>query len=379
VTELARGVLESVRGTPAVALATLADAAEMLEPVGQSVLLPDSPAAVGALVGIQCGELAVAETLLQRAAAAHSGGPAFTARHRLLLAWVAMVRGNTELATQRLDAVGTELYPRDWLFAVGLRAGLARRASDLTALRMIWGEACDAVIRHRVDLFTLLPFGVFAVAAARLGDRERLAPHLRQARQLLHSLGDPPLWSTPLHWSGLHAAIMAEAQGEAREHVAALAASADYSRYHAVVAEAADCWLNVIAGAVDPARVEAAAKGLHGAGLWWDAARLAGQAAIRTTDRTAMVSLLECARRLQGGAAPAGPPDSVDGPALSERERQVAELVVAGMTYRQVGDQLFISAKTVEHHMARMRQRLGATSRGDLLTQLRSLVADGRA
>jgi DNA-binding CsgD family transcriptional regulator len=57
---------------------------------------------------------------------------------------------------------------------------------------------------------------------------------------------------------------------------------------------------------------------------------------------------------------------------LSERERQVAELVVAGLTYKQVGDRLFISAKTVEHHMARMRQRLGASSRSELLSELRA-------
>jgi DNA-binding CsgD family transcriptional regulator len=47
------------------------------------------------------------------------------------------------------------------------------------------------------------------------------------------------------------------------------------------------------------------------------------------------------------------------------------------MTYKQVGDRLFISAKTVEHHMARMRQRLGSTSRSDLLAQLRHIVGTG--
>ena len=58
---------------------------------------------------------------------------------------------------------------------------------------------------------------------------------------------------------------------------------------------------------------------------------------------------------------------------LSEREREVAELVLAGLTYKQIGDQLFISAKTVEHHVARMRQRLSCTSRSELLARLRSL------
>jgi DNA-binding CsgD family transcriptional regulator len=59
---------------------------------------------------------------------------------------------------------------------------------------------------------------------------------------------------------------------------------------------------------------------------------------------------------------------------LSDREREVAALVVAGLTYKQVGDRLFISAKTVEHHVARMRQKLGATSRAELFDQLRQLV-----
>ena len=61
---------------------------------------------------------------------------------------------------------------------------------------------------------------------------------------------------------------------------------------------------------------------------------------------------------------------------LSEREWEVADLVLAGLTYKQIGDRLFISAKTVEHHVARMRQRLGATSRSDLLAQLRVLASE---
>jgi DNA-binding CsgD family transcriptional regulator len=146
-----------------------------------------------------------------------------------------------------------------------------------------------------------------------------------------------------------------------------------------VVSAAAESWLDVLAGEVDADRVEGAARGLHAVGQWWDAARLAGQAAIRTSDRQAMVRLLDCARLLQGRAA--GParkqPEPVveaDAGKLSDREREVAELVVGGLTYKQVGDRLFISAKTVEHHVARMRQRLGCSSRAELLEQLRQIV-----
>ncbi len=376
----AQGVLDSVTGTPTEALSTLVSSAEMLEPVGRSLLLPDSPAALAALVALHCGELAIAEPVLERAVAAGTGAGALTARHRLLLAWIALIRGDASLAGGRLAAAGPDLTPRDWLFAVACEVGLARRTSDLGALRQIWGQACEAVIRHRVDLFTIVAFGEFAVAAARLEDSDRLAPHLKQAHDLVRALGDPPLWSTPLHWSGLHAAIIAERPGEAEEHVKALAGNASAGPYFAATATAAGCWLKVLAGDVDPDEVEAAARGLRGAGLWWDGARLAGQAAIRTSDRKAMLALLDCARMLQGPSAPAAEPggvDDVSGMArLSERELQVARLVVDGLTYKQVGARLFISAKTVEHHMARMRQRLGATSRGELLAQLRSLLGE---
>jgi len=156
---------------------------------------------------------------------------------------------------------------------------------------------------------------------------------------------------------------------------------------------------------VDAAGVEAAARGLHAVGMAWEGGKLAGQAAIRTRDRKAMTALLGCARALQSSGpaarvvaveadagittAPGGipiivseadpVPDSTtdgDGP-LSDREREVAELVLDGLTYKQIGERLFISAKTVEHHVARMRQRLGSGSRGELFSHLRQIVGPG--
>ncbi|WP_091283207.1 helix-turn-helix transcriptional regulator [Micromonospora haikouensis] len=311
------------------------------------------------------------------------------------------------LATATATASGGPLESRDLLFATALELGVARRNSDLGALQRGWGHALDAVVRHPVDLFTLLPLGELAIAAARLGELDRLEPHLQLARTLLGRLGDPPLWSAPLHWSGLHAAILADRPGAAEEHVAALTAAADHSRYAAVAATAAASWVDVLRGTVDPARVEAAARGLYDAGFCWDAARLAGQAAIRTADRRAMTALLDCARVFQGrhagarsgpvggkggpggarggqrppgGAAPpAAEVDAVPRSELSEREHEVAELVLAGLTYREIGDRLFISAKTVEHHVARMRSRLNCANRTELLALLRTLVAERMA
>jgi DNA-binding CsgD family transcriptional regulator len=398
---MADGVRESVTGSTTASMSRLLRASALLEPAGQALLLPDSPAALAALVGLHGGELAVAESVLERAFGAELGGALLAPRHRLLQAWIAMTRGRLTAARDQLVAAARSvrvLEPRDWLFAVALEVGIARRNSDLATLRRTWSQACEAVMRHPVDLFTVLPLSEFTVAAARLRDQARVRPHLDEARRLLASLDNPPLWSTALHWGCLHAAIIAEQHAVARDHAAVLTANAKHCAYCAVLAEAAQCWLAVIAGHVDANRVEAAARGLHDAGLCWDGARLAGQAAIRTSDRKAMVGLLNCARVLQGrpvkpatpavphpqapaprpvtrAVAPAGTVgETGGGGVLSEREREVAALVIAGLTYKQVGDRLFISAKTVEHHVARMRQKLGSTSRAELFDQLRQLV-----
>ena len=238
----------------------------------------------------------------------------------------------------------------------------------------------------------LQQLGELAVAAARLRETSWVRPHLDEAAALLDRLGNPALWAAPLHWSGLQAAIVAESREEASRHAAAVVAAADGSRYAAALAAAAPHWVAMLDAEVDAEAVEAAARGLHAVGLAWEGGRLAGQAAIRTRDRKAMSALLGCARALQATGpvartevsaaeddAPVSPAtlpepdDPGDGP-LSEREREVAALVVEGLTYKEIGERLFISAKTVEHHVARMRQRLGSGSRGELFAHLRQIV-----
>lgn len=396
---MATGVLESVVGSPTVALSTLTRAAALLEPGGAAVLLPDTPAALAAIVALHCGELDVAVSVLERALASGAGGVCAQARCQLLLAWTAMIRGDPVLAkcwlARTVPESGTR-EPRDELFAAALAVGLARRESDIPALQAAWAAAREAIVRHPADLFALLPLGELAVAAARLGDFGRVAPHLEQARMLLERLGDPPLWAAPLHWYGLHAAVLREQPSAAEPHAAALMTAAKSHHYAAVLAAAGRAWMLVLAGQFDPSEVESAARGLQSIGLANDGSRLAGQAAIRTTDRKVMVTLLGCARALRATgpgassssvssvedkpAEPMPPSRPAGGPAgtalLSDREREVADLILTGLTYRQIGERLFISAKTVEHHVARMRQRLDVTSRDELFAQLRMCVGD---
>jgi DNA-binding NarL/FixJ family response regulator len=56
---------------------------------------------------------------------------------------------------------------------------------------------------------------------------------------------------------------------------------------------------------------------------------------------------------------------------LSQRERQVLELVVDGFTNQEVADRLFLSVKTVETHRSRLMRKLGLSSRADLIRYAR--------
>lgn len=60
---------------------------------------------------------------------------------------------------------------------------------------------------------------------------------------------------------------------------------------------------------------------------------------------------------------------------LTARQREVAELVAAGMSNKEIADRLVTSVRTVEGHLLRACQRVGATSRGDLARIMRAGTA----
>ena len=51
---------------------------------------------------------------------------------------------------------------------------------------------------------------------------------------------------------------------------------------------------------------------------------------------------------------------------LTRREREVLQHIARGYTYREVGDQLFISTKTVENHMSAVLRKLQLSNRREL-------------
>ncbi len=63
-----------------------------------------------------------------------------------------------------------------------------------------------------------------------------------------------------------------------------------------------------------------------------------------------------------------------DGSALTARERQVLDLIAQGLTNRQIGDRLFISAKTASVHVSAILRKLGAATRAEAAARARDIL-----
>jgi DNA-binding NarL/FixJ family response regulator len=51
---------------------------------------------------------------------------------------------------------------------------------------------------------------------------------------------------------------------------------------------------------------------------------------------------------------------------LTQRELEVLRLVALGYTTAEIGNQLSLSTRTIEHHRANLRDKIGAHTRADI-------------
>ncbi len=111
---------------------------------------------------------------------------------------------------------------------------------------------------------------------------------------------------------------------------------------------------------------------LRRAGQRRQAAEVLHRARARLVALGAAPALAGCDRELRAcGVSPCG-----GGPGdLTERERQVAGLVAAGLSNRQVAAELHVSAKAVEYHLSRIFTKLRIRGRGDIAARLPQVLA----
>lgn len=275
-------------------------------------------------------------------------------RRLLVTAWLDLRAGR--LADARAGVVAASATPvlrRDAVVAAAVSVGLARRAGDRSALRETWHRVAPVVMGADVEILLLDAWGELAAAAEPI-DREMIVAGMTAT---VARAGNPAWAMTILAWWALQRATTSD-----EAHTAA-AMLPDTPR-----GNAGRVWATVLAGDVDPAAVREAAAAL--ADRPWEAAVLCGAAAERASDPASVKHLLGRGRALRATVSP----EHTSAGVLSKRERSVGELLLDGLTHKEIGAKLYISPKTVEQHVARIRQKLPATNRAELIAALRTAL-----
>ncbi len=377
----ARGALAWIDGDVTGAVDLLARSARLTEVVGGVEHWPDSPHAVAAVAALGSLDDVHADRLVRGAIDRSVGGGAFAVRHRLVDAWMAARTGRVgpSPAAEELSAGGVG---RDALLAAATQAARAVRVADPSGLEEVHRTVVEAATGCAPDAFAAALVVELAQLSARVGDDPQR--HLGPLSALSQQLGDPPGIAVQLRWAQVLVAALCDDAGSARHAADALTALAETPAIATdtaiggparLLADAAVTFADVLAGKVDADGVQSVAARLVERGFVFEATRLVGSASLRSDDPVATRALLADLRRLRVTKvreATGGRPIA----AMSERERQVARGVLDGRTHREIGAQLYISAKTVEHHVARIRQKLGAGSRAELLAAIREQLAE---
>lgn len=342
-----------------------------------------TPAAIAASLLMQIGRHESARTVLRSAIADGQGGPGEQASHHLLAAFGDIAVGEYSAALDLVRAGPADGWPhRDHFLLAALDAAIARRSGDTGRLRDAWRRSAPLVERQSLTWLLLDPTIEILAAGRRVGHDLAVGTALDR---LDEQLGGWPLdgpGPAMLAWARLQVAIAGEDWEGVRVAAQHLDDATATDERSAARRSAAAIWASIALrlqtgtelpdeSPVDP---DAAISALVEVGDAWEASRLLGQLALDHTDPSAARSLLERARLLVSDPVEAA--DGLIAAGLSEREAEVARLVAEGRAYKEIGGQLFISAKTVEHHVARIKQRLGAGSRAELLSLIRELSGD---
>lgn len=375
--EVGRLLLESLRavldGDVAQAVDAAAGALHLESTLPGPPRLPISAASTAPMVAMLAADVEQARRLaqqaLQRPAATDGQRRIRSAMGALIDGWA----GRSEvLRFDERDRGGFE-----HLLVTAVRVGSARRANDLGALRNAQEVILHAVMQPP-DLLAIPVHGELMVAAARLGEIERVDEARARRDERFPADARSPLLELGCVWIDLQ--IASAVDGTAgTDQLAALrsrlvpcrALDGRAGRF----AETLSVWCDVLEFRADAGQVVEASQTLQQLGYAWEATRLVGAAALRLEDHGSAKELLATARELRASLQEVGNEAAPLSARLSARELEVAEALVDGNTYKEIGAALFISPKTVEHHVARIRQRLGAASRSELLDILRNEFA----
>ncbi|MFC8528528.1 AAA family ATPase [Nocardia sp. NPDC057227] len=261
----------------------------------------------------------------------------WVSQHHAFRAYLAALTGDEVECLAAVAEVGGALAPgATWAdAALGvLELGLGRVASALHRLIAL----TSGPVRHHVAAVRALPDVV--EAAVRLGEPERAGDAVERLAEWARRGGQP--WV-----AALEQRCRALRTGDERHFRAALELGArplEQARTRLLYGE----WLRRTKRKTEArAQLEPAAEAFERAGATPWAARA----------RTELAAL-------GGGAAPAAGPGPVA--RLTPQELQIVRLAARGLSNRDIAAQLFLSPRTVGHHLYKAYPKLGVAARGEL-------------
>ena len=259
----------------------------------------------------------------------------------------------------------------------------AHPAAKLAELRLLQGlteEASRLLSEYQGRPETALTEAQIALSKG----MPQVAARLMERR--LDVVGREGLLAAPYLVVLTEAHLAAGALDEARTTVDALDAVARNSELPKTRAEADRAAGTVALASGDRAGIpllEKALAGFSGEGLVLDAAKVRMQLAVAQRDESPEVAAFEARSALEaferlgarhsaaaaadllralGHAAPPGPKLREK---ITRREGEVLALVAEGLTNREIADRLYISPKTVGHHVSRALTKLGLRNRSE--------------
>ena len=334
-------------------------------------LWPVSPDEVCALIVCRRGDVDVAERMITMAVAERPGGCRLHARHRLVAAWLEARRGLLDAAQTTVDELSQlTLTPADRFLLAAVRCAVAVRDVESTDVVDAAAAASSALGSISTSAYDV---ELVAEVSAALHRSRRAAEHdpLDAQDLIAERLGVDRL-RVDVAWARLRSAMAGDDLERVRDAAHSLVVAADA---WPAARDTAD--LFATDAPVDARRVSDVASRLAASGLPHEAARLCGLLATTTSDEHIARSLLRESRGWRAARAKvkrsAGVAHAVV--RLSEQEERVARMVLDGHTHKQIGAVLFVSPKTVEHHVAHIRTKLSCTNRAEMMAALRDYLA----
>ncbi len=235
-----------------------------------------------------------------------------------------------------------------WLARLGVRGDEALDHAD-TARRLAAAAGCVACARD-TDVEVVEVFARF----------DRLAD-ARDALARWDAVGRPSWLESEWYRKRAGILVAAAAQSPGLDLPAALTDLREDADGQGLVLDA--LWTEM-----DTGRLLAASDRAAAAAAYRHAAQRADAAGATTVRRLAEQGLRALGERPWRRGPSAG--SSTELGALSAREREVAELVAAGASNPEIATRLFLSRKTVEHHVSNALAKLGLHSRAELAARV---------